>query len=130
MNMKTRDINNMLTALRCERLPGVWLALFVLLLPFLHPLAEAKAANRPFASEICTTFGQTGKAALPGLADDCPVCVVANGGMDLTTTCADFSIIRHPLNVQATDFHKPCDHVAVVTANWLQPPGQAPPLEK
>lgn len=120
----------MLTALRRERLAGVWLALFILLLPFLHPLSEANAANRPFASEICTTFGQTGKAALPGLADDCPVCVVANCGMDLTTTSADFSIMRHPLVAQAADFHKPSDHVAFASANWLQPPGQAPPLEK
>jgi hypothetical protein len=128
--MKTRDINNVLTALRRDRLHGVWLALFVLLLPFLHPIAEANAANRPFASEICTTFGQTGKAALPGLADDCPVCIVANGMLDVNTTSSNFSVVRHPRIVQVADFHKPNDHIAFARANWLQPPGQAPPLEK
>jgi hypothetical protein len=71
--MKRRP--NLFNAFRRDRLAGLWLAALLLFVPYLQPLSEALAAGKPFAGEICSTFGTSGKAAMPGLADDCSACI-------------------------------------------------------
>ncbi|MCB1420516.1 MAG: DUF2946 family protein [Notoacmeibacter sp.] len=64
------------------------LSAMALLTAFLQPLAEAKAANGPYAGVICSTFGTQkagpdGTPQAPAAADDCPFCVAVAGGFVL-----------------------------------------------
>ena len=73
MGLKRRI--SLLHALRRDRISGLWLAILLLFVPFIQPLSEANAAEKPFAAVICSTFGVPGQAAVPGLADDCATCI-------------------------------------------------------
>lgn len=119
-----------MSALRQDRRAWQMMSIFVLLLPFFHPLSEANAANRPFSAEICTTFGQTGRAAVPGMADDCPLCIIGDETRQLFVPTAFESVAFFGLNTFAIEIRFP--HAVSQGSNdhtrWLHPPGQAPPL--
>ena len=113
---------------RHERMLGAWLAFLLLLVPFIHPLAEANAASRPDAGFICSSFGASGKVTAPAQADDCPF------GM----ACAGLAVPAAPLLAAwvALRFHWDALVVAAITNEiapkphgiWNRPPGHAPPL--
>jgi hypothetical protein len=117
------------SAFRHDRLRGVWLALFVLFIPYFHPIAEAMAAGKPFAAEICTAFGQTSRDVIPAQADDCPMCIggtFAPGlGADPAINPADLQPVF--LTLAPADFPSPLTRVDVAQKDWLMPPGRAPP---
>lgn len=72
-----------LEALRADAALFACLCVMVLALPFLHPLAEARAAQNGLSDIICTQFGLVSDAGDPapiGAADDCP-CVILCAGM-------------------------------------------------
>lgn len=72
-----------LAALRADATLFACLCIMVLALPFLHPLAEARAAQNGLSDIICTQFGLASNAGDPapiGAADDCP-CVILCAGM-------------------------------------------------
>ncbi len=72
-----------LKALRADAKQFLCLCIMVLALPFLHPLAEARAAQNGLSDIICTQFGTVSEAGqtLPvGDADDCP-CIILCGNM-------------------------------------------------
>lgn len=72
-----------LEALRAEAALFACLCIMVLALPFVHPLAEARAAQNGLSDIICTQFGlasNTGDPVPIGAADDCP-CVILCAGM-------------------------------------------------
>lgn len=71
-----------LRALRADATQFVCLCIMVLALPFLHPLAEARAAQNGLSDIICTQFGlatSAGDEVPIGAADDGP-CVILCGG--------------------------------------------------
>lgn len=77
-----------LGSLRRDGLAFAILAAMVMLAGYLQPLAEAKAANGPYAGVICSTFGAAkagpdGSPVDPASADDCPLCVASAGSAPL-----------------------------------------------
>lgn len=72
-----------LAALRADAALFACLCIMVLALPFVHPLAEARAAQNGLSDIICTQFGLASNADDPvpiGAADDCP-CIILCAGM-------------------------------------------------
>ena len=127
--MKGQQTSQLTSVLRRERFAGVWLAFILLLVPFLQPLAEANAAGKPFAAEICTTFGQPGKAAIAGLADDCGNCISGHA-RPVSVIPADewASAWLHLLEVAGpADFPSPLTRTDAADVWWMKPPAQGPP---
>jgi hypothetical protein len=124
--MKRRS--NLFNAFRRDRLAGLWLAALLLLVPYLQPMSEALAAGKPFASEICTSFGSLDRAATPVAADDCPSCIsgshvpqpsyMPDGTAAIPASLAEAPIFR-PTRTDGAGEHG--------SKRWLAPPGQAPP---
>ena len=129
--MRYAKAQTLLNAFRHNRLRGVWLALFVLFIPYFHPIAEAMAADKPFAAEICSGFGQTDRDPLPAMADDCPMCVsgtyAPSIGADLANNPADLQPVF--LALAPADLLHPFTRVDEAQRHWLLPPGRAPPAE-
>ena len=113
---------------RHERMLGAWLAVVLLLVPFLHPLAEANAAPWPDAGFICSSFGSSTNSTTPAQADDCPFGI----------TCAGLAVAAVPpfANLDTLEFHRGDFAAARVPVAifinplpaWESPPGHAPPL--
>ena len=127
--MRYAKAQTLLNAFRHDRLRGVWLALFVLCVPYFHPIAEAFAADKPFAAEICSGFGQADRDPLPAMADDCPMCLsgtyAPSVGADPATNPADLEPVF--LALAPADFPSPLTRVDEAQKDWLLPPGRAPP---
>lgn len=110
------------------------LGLLLLLVPVFHPLAEAFAAGKPYASVICTTFGarrsldQSGNSQ-PGAADDCPCCIACSthcgAAVPLPAAAVLPSPSGKPLHVVPPRFQAP---LRPFEPN--RPPGRAPPLHR
>lgn len=127
--MRRGKTDQWLGMLRRERAAGIWLAFFLLLVPFLQPLAEANAAGKPFAAEICTAFGQPGKAALPALADDCAACIAGHAAQASIIPADELSSAGiHPLPVSGpADFPSPLTRTDAADVWWMKPPAHGPP---
>jgi hypothetical protein len=124
--MKRRP--NLFNAFRRDRLAGLWLAALLLFVPYLQPLSEALAAGKPFAGEICSTFGTSGKAAMPGLADDCAACISGSHAPQLGAVPADgvLLLLRLP-ELDSVDLSLDRYALASPQKRWFAPPGQGPP---
>jgi hypothetical protein len=119
---------NLFNAFRRDRLAGLWLAVLLLLVPYLQPMSEALAAGKPFAAEICTSFGSLDKAVTPVAADDCPSCIsgshvpqpayMPDGVTALPMQWAEEQKFRPELTDTGGGLY---------AKRWLAPPGQAPP---
>lgn len=127
--MRNGKADHLLGILRRDRVAGIWLAFLLLLVPFLQPLAEANAAGKPFAAEICTTFGQPGKAALPALADDCGACIAGHWNPASLIPADELaSAVIHPLPVSGSaDFPSPLTRTDAADVWWMKPPAHGPP---
>lgn len=77
-----------LSRLARDRAAFALLAILLLMLTALHPLAEAKAAGNPAAGVICSAFGVAGEPVTPGAADDCPACTPCGGCLLPSSSCA------------------------------------------
>lgn len=81
----------------------------VLALPFLHPLAEARAAQNGLSGIICTQFGiakDAGDGVPIGAADDGPcviLCAGMAGGKNAKALMPTYSepLLRYPVWVHA-----------------------------
>ena len=124
--MKLRP--NLFNAFRRDRLAGLWLAALLLLVPYLQPMSEALASGKPFAAEICTSFGSLDKAAAPVAADDCPSCISGShvpqpASLPDGATALPAQLAKEPkFRPALTDTGG-----RLCAKRWLAPPGQAPP---
>jgi hypothetical protein len=128
MGLKRRI--SLLHALRRDRISGLWLAILLLFVPFIQPLSEANAAEKPFAAVICSTFGVPGQAAVPGLADDCATCIAGqHAPQSAVPADEDSAAIFLPFSGSGpAGFSSPLTR-PVAASQWkMKPPGQAPPL--
>ena len=125
--MKRRP--NLFNAFRRDRLAGLWLAALLLFVPYVQPLSEALAAGKPFFSgEICSTFGTSGKAALPALVDDCAVCIANTHTPQVAALPADFTGIAALAGSDASAaFSADRSAPPAPSKLWIAPPGQGPP---
>lgn len=119
---------SVLQDLRRDRIAGAWLAIVLLFLPFLQPLAEAKAAGKPFAAVICSSYGVSGNAVFPGLADDCPACVVGHHVPLFSVPAATAECVLPLAGAEPADFPSPLSRPLAASPWKLKPPGQAPPF--
>ncbi len=128
MGLKRRT--NLLHALRRDRIAGAWLALLLLFVPFIQPLSEANAADKPFAAVICSTFGMPGKAVLPGLADDCAACIAGQHAPLFTISAGALpaDVILPSSGSGPADFSSPLTRPVAANQWKMKPPGHAPPL--
>lgn len=125
--MRNDRCQTLLNIFRRDRIPGLWLALLLLLVPFVQPLAEANAAEKPFSAIICSTFGVAGKAAIPGLADDCAACVAGQHAPVLVVAAVQAPVLAVPSS-KASGFSLSATAL-ITTVQWtLKPPGHAPPF--
>ena len=119
---------NLFDAFRRDRLAGLWLAAILLFIPYVQPMSEALAAGKPFAGEICSTFGTSGKAAVPAMADDCAACIAGSHAPQLAAVPADVArTIAPPFSLANPAYtgHEP--PLPQRPKRWLAPPGQGPP---
>lgn len=115
-------------AIRRDRLPGLWLAALLLFIPFLQPLSEALASDKPFAAEICTSFGKKDGASAPVAADDCAACIAGAAGPALSALPDSGTMVGQPLrNFDVITFLAGRLPNPPVSGTWLAPPGQGPP---
>lgn len=117
----------LLSIFRRDRMPGLWLALLLLLVPFVQPLAEANAAGKPFSAVICSTFGVAGEAAIPGLADDCAACVAGQHVPILAVASVQAPVFA-VLSSMASGFAQRASALEFAGHWTLKPPGHAPPF--
>ena len=112
---------------RRDRLAGLWLAALLLFLPYVQPLSEAMAAGKPFAAEICSSFGVPDKASSPVAADDCPDCIAGTHAPQFAAISPDaYGTVVPLLRPFATvAFERPA--AALEAKRWISPPGQGPP---
>lgn len=119
---------SLMQVFRRDRLVGVWLALLLLLSPYLQPMSEAMAAGKPFAAEICTSFGASDKASAPVAADDCPDCIAGSHAAIKAFLPGDWNA-RDAYSGAATASYlvSDRDEPGIISKRWLAPPGHAPP---
>lgn len=115
-------------ALRRDRFAGLWLLLLLLLVPYVQPLSEAMAAGKPFAAEICTSFGASDKASAPVAADDCPDCIAGSHAAIKAFLPGDWNTRdAYSGAVTASYLVSDRDEPGIISKRWLAPPGHAPP---
>ena len=119
---------NLFGAFRRDRLAGLWLAAILLFIPYVQPMSEALAAGKPFAGEICSTFGTSGKAAVPAMADDCAACIANSHAPQLAaiTAVGDGAIVP-AISLDDPAFSAEPHALPLPSKRWLAPPGQGPP---
>lgn len=113
MNRRRQPLT--LKALRADATQFVCLCVMVLALPFLHPLAEARAAQNGLSGIICTQFGIAKDASdgVPvGGADDGPcviLCAGMAGGKNAKALLPTISepLLRYPVWVHASIYNQP-----------------------
>lgn len=118
----------LLAMCRKERKLGVLLALLLVLVPFLHPLAEANAAGRPDAGVICSSFGAADGKINPAMPDDCPMGIAGCGVVAtvVKSEAAAPEAISYP-EVCAFTLRQDHRQDGGELALWRRPPGRAPP---
>jgi hypothetical protein len=118
---------NLFNAFRLDRLAGLWLAALLLFVPYVQPLSEALAAGKPFAGEICSTFGTSGRAAVPALADDCAACIAGSHAPQVAAIPAlgEPCLVRPEQASIGHSFDR--QELARPEKRWFAPPGQGPP---
>ncbi len=125
--MRTSRRHTLLSTFRRDRTPGLWLALLLLLVPFVQPLADANAAGKPFSAVICSTFGVAGEAAIPGLADDCAACIAGQHAPVMAVAPVQATVFAVAPFI-ASFFSLHADPLDIVGRWTLKPPGHAPPF--
>ena len=119
----------LLNIFRRDRVPGLWLALLLLLVPFIQPLAEANAAEKPFLAVICSTFGIAGEVAIPGLVDDCAACIACQHAPVLAVLPANASAAVFVVtSSKPPRFSLPATALGAAGHWTMKPPGHAPPV--
>jgi hypothetical protein len=94
--------STLMHCLRTEARAALHALLFLLLVPVLHPLAEARALQQGMAEIICSTFGVTSqavkdRAALPDDAPDCLACALAATALPpVVGSVAPAALEHHP----------------------------------
>jgi hypothetical protein len=83
---------------------------------------------KPFAAEICTSFGASDKASAPVAADDCPDCISGSHAALKAFLPGDWNACdAYSGNVTASYLVSDRDEPGIISKRWLAPPGQAPP---
>lgn len=120
---------SLLRIFRRDRILGLWLALLLLIVPSVQPLAEANSAEKPFSAVICSTFGVAGEAAIPGLANDCAACIAGQHAPVLAVTPSKLEAEQIALVERTTiGVRQQSANPLSPSDSWkLKPPGRAPP---
>ena len=114
--------------MRHERVLGALVGFLLLLVPFIHPMAEANAAARPDAALICSSFGLSGNDEGPAQADDCPMGIA--GCAAAAAPATNYGLVWEDIHLPQTLDLVPLRLVSAdgrAIIDWSRPPGRAPP---